>query len=37
MPSLYLVKVLKKSILHFYKNTNFYLRIPIKDTHEEDP
>ena len=31
------VNILKKANFAFFNNTNFYLRIPIKDTHEEDP
>ena len=31
------VKISKKVNFAFFKNTNSYLRIPMKDTHEEDP
>ena len=31
------VNILKKGNFAFFKNTNFYLRIPIKDKNEEDP
>ena len=31
------VKILKKVNFAYFKNNNFYLRIPMKDTHEEDP
>ena len=31
------VKILKKANFAFFKNTNSYLRITMKDTHEKDP
>ena len=31
------VNILKKANFAFFNNTNFYLRIPIKGTHEEGP